>query len=264
MRPLLACAALAAIVAAPFGQAASGECTARSGPGTAALVELYTSEGCDSCPPADEWLRKLRAAGFGPESVVPLALHVDYWDYIGWKDPFASAAFGARQRELNAINRSRVVYTPQVLLAGRDYRNWSGAGRFGTDVRAVNAAPARAQIELALRGPEIRAAAAVPKSDDRVDTALYVAVYENGLSNRVTAGENRGVTLAARFRGPRVVGADRARRRGHGDARSQAGHVQSREGRRGGVRPEPPDRWRVAGAGAAGLLGLTLRHPRSR
>ena len=199
MRPLLACAALAAIVAAPFGQAASGECTARSGPGTAALVELYTSEGCDSCPSADEWLRKLRAAGFGPESVVPLALHVDYWDYIGWKDPFASAAFGARQRELNAINRSRVVYTPQVLLAGRDYRNWSGAGRFGTDVRAVNAAPARAQIELALRGPEIRAAAAVPKSDDRVDTVLYVAVYENGLSNRVTAGENRGVTLQHDF-----------------------------------------------------------------
>jgi hypothetical protein len=178
----------------------AADCTAKSGSGTAALVELYTSEGCNSCPPADEWLRKLPAAGFGPERVVPLALHVDYWDYIGWKDPFASPAFSARQRELAAITRARVVYTPQVLLGGRDYRGWPGRTRFGDDVRAINATPARAEIALSLREPqpgsfEVRVAGSVPGRDDRAEAVLYVAAYENGLSNRVTAGENRGVTL---------------------------------------------------------------------
>jgi hypothetical protein len=191
-------AMLAILSLIPTGQAA--ECTAKSGPGTAALVELYTSEGCDSCPPADEWLRKLPAAGFGPDRVVPLALHVDYWDYIGWKDPFASAGFSARQRELAAVNRARVVYTPQVLLAGRDYRGWSGRSRFADDVRAINAQPARAEIALGLRAPEpgsfeVRASGTVPKREDRGEAVLYLAAYENALSNRVTAGENRGAML---------------------------------------------------------------------
>jgi len=190
--------AFAALAVVPITHAA--ECAAKSGAGTVALVELFTSEGCDSCPPADEWLRKLPAAGFGPERVVPLALHVDYWDYIGWKDPFASAGFSARQRELAAVNRSRVVYTPQVLLAGRDYRAWSSRGRFADDVKTVNAIPARAEIALNLVEPqsgglEVRAAGTVPKPEDRADAALFVAAYENGLSNRITAGENRGATL---------------------------------------------------------------------
>jgi hypothetical protein len=87
------------------------------------------------------------------------------------------------------------VYTPQVMLAGRDYRGWGSGARFAADVRAVNAAPARADLALALAGAELRAAATVAKAEDRADAALYVAVYENGLSNRVTAGENRGATL---------------------------------------------------------------------
>jgi len=193
-------AAFAILSIVPAAHAAPAECTAKSGSGTVALIELYTSEGCNSCPPADEWLRKLPAAGFGPERVVPLALHVDYWDYIGWKDPFASPAFGARQRELAAIGRARVVYTPQVMLGGRDYRGWSGRARFGDDVRAINATPARGEIVLSLREPqpgsfEVRASGAVPGREDRAEAVLYVAAYENGLSNRVTAGENRGVTL---------------------------------------------------------------------
>jgi hypothetical protein len=184
--------------------AAPNECAAKSGSGTAALLELYTSEGCDSCPPADEWLRKLPAAGFASERVVPLALHVDYWDYIGWKDPFASPGHSARQRELSAINRARTVYTPQVLLGGRDYRNWSSRARFAEDVRATNARPARAELTLALREApsgrlELKASAVVREISDRRDAALYVAAYENGLSSRVTAGENRGVTLTHDF-----------------------------------------------------------------
>jgi hypothetical protein len=197
-----AAAAVAAFSVVPLVHAGPGECSAKSGPGTAALVELYTSEGCDSCPPADAWLRKLPATAAG--GVVPLSFHVDYWDYIGWKDPFASPAFGARQRELAAITRNRVVYTPQVVLAGRDYRSWASGTRFTSDVQALNATPARATIALEFAGSqqggvELRASASVPKAEDRTDAALYVAVYENGLSNKVTAGENRGATLQHDF-----------------------------------------------------------------
>src|SRR5262245_35977291 len=98
-------------------------CKAQSGPGTAALVELYTSEGCSSCPPADRWLATL-GQRYAPGSVVPLALHVDYWDYIGWKDPYAKREFSLRQRKLSQLQRMALVYTPQVVLQGRDFRRW--------------------------------------------------------------------------------------------------------------------------------------------
>ncbi|HSD52549.1 MAG TPA: DUF1223 domain-containing protein [Burkholderiales bacterium] len=188
-------AVFAAACAVSVVQAAPEVCTAKSGAATGALVELYTSEGCDSCPPADRWLSGLPAAGFGAGSVVPLALHVDYWDYIGWKDPFAKTLFSARQREIAAVGRNRVVYTPQVVLAGKDFRGWPARSRFAEAVAAINAMPARAGIELAIEAGEIRAQAAVPRREDREDAALFVAVYESGLSNRVTAGENRGATL---------------------------------------------------------------------
>jgi len=193
-------AAFAILSIVPAAQAAPAECTAKSGPGTAALVELYTSEGCDSCPPADDWLRKLPTAGFGPERVVPLALHVDYWDYIGWKDPFAKTLFSKRQREFAPINHRSFVYTPQVLLNGRDYRSWADRFQFGADVQTLNGRPARAELQLALRSVdegklELAADARVPAAGHRADAALFVAVHENGLVSRVTAGENRGVTL---------------------------------------------------------------------
>src|SRR6266571_7732487 len=92
-------AAVAALLAGVV-HAAGPACSAYSGAHTTALVELYTSEGCDSCPPADHWLSSLFGRGLRPDQVVPLALHVDYWDYIGWKDPFAKGEFSVRQRKL--------------------------------------------------------------------------------------------------------------------------------------------------------------------
>ena len=196
----LAATALAALAAAGV-HAQPGACTATSGPGTAALVELYTSEGCSSCPPADRWLSSVRGPGLAADRLVLLGLHVDYWDYIGWKDPFARASFSARQREIAAIARSRVVYTPQVVLAGKDYRGWSSQARFTEAVAAVNATPARARITLALKPggagkAELRAGASLGAREDRGSAALYVALYENGLTNHVKAGENRGATLS--------------------------------------------------------------------
>src|SRR4051794_37762643 len=88
---------LALFIAMVLTPAESAQCSARSGPQTVALVELYTSEGCDSCPPADRWLSGLGRRGLAPDRVVPLSLHVDYWDYIGWKDPYAKREFSSRQ-----------------------------------------------------------------------------------------------------------------------------------------------------------------------
>ena len=95
-------------------------CQAVSGPKRLQLVELYTSEGCSSCPPADRWLSTLK----GRPDVLAAAFHVAYWDHLGWRDRFASAAFTARQSQLQRSSGARHVYTPQVLVNGRDWRRW--------------------------------------------------------------------------------------------------------------------------------------------
>jgi hypothetical protein len=187
---------LAFLLAAPPVLAAS--CTAQSGPRTAALVELYTSEGCSSCPPADRWLSGLAAQGFSPDRVVPLALHVDYWDYIGWKDPYAQREFSQRQRKLTRLQRQALVYTPQVMLQGRDFRGW-GSPAFAQEVGRINARPAQARIGLEIRSLTrdaveiaVTAELAAPPAHE---PALYVAAFQNRLQSEVMAGENRGRTL---------------------------------------------------------------------
>jgi hypothetical protein len=177
----------------------AGECMARSGERTAALVELYTSEGCSSCPPADRWLSSLGRRGYAPERVVPLSLHVDYWDYIGWKDPHAKREFSLRQRKLTQLQRLALVYTPQVLLQGRDFRGWAGS-EFDEAVARINRLPAKARISLAIGKPardslEVGASAELADPALSEQAALYLAAYENRLTSRVNAGENRGRLL---------------------------------------------------------------------
>jgi hypothetical protein len=198
--PSLILAGFLLLANVPCGvQAAELSCSAKSGAGTAALVELYTSEGCDSCPPADRWLSSLFARGYAPERVVPLALHVDYWDYIGWKDPFAKGEFAARQRKLALMKRPVFVYTPQVVLQGQDFRRWN-TGEFADAVGRINARPARASIALSIRSLT-RDAANVELSAELLDAggqknaAVYIAAYENRLASEVSAGENRGKRL---------------------------------------------------------------------
>src|SRR4029077_17045378 len=118
---------LVAASSAALPAAGLAACDARSGPKTAALVELYTSEGCSSCPPADRQLSRLRQALDSAAEVVPLALHVGYWDYIGWKDAYAQEAFGERQSWLVHANQQTTVYTPQFFVGGAELRLWRGA-----------------------------------------------------------------------------------------------------------------------------------------
>lgn len=177
---------------------AAADCAARSGTARAALVELYTSEGCSSCPPADRWLSSLAASGLGANKVVPLAFHVDYWDYIGWKDEFASARHSERQREMARLKRSTLVYTPQVLLSGEDFRGWGSRRELAARLAAINGRAPGADIDLGTRpaakaGVEISATASLRGTAS--NAALYLALRENRLANDVKAGENDGRRL---------------------------------------------------------------------
>lgn len=188
-------AALLAAGCAPASYAAAA-CQVNSGARTAALVELYTSEGCSSCPPADAQLRELRSRLDADALVVPLALHVTYWDGIGWKDPFAQPRFDQRQRGLLERRRQHVAYTPQFFVNGDELRDWRAA--LPDAVRRINAIPAPVAIALtttALAGGRLRVDASARAADARADATLYVALTESALVSRVLRGENGGATL---------------------------------------------------------------------
>jgi hypothetical protein len=158
---------------------------AKSPASTTPVVELYTSEGCSSCPPADRWLSRLKA----DPDVVALAFHVDYWDRLGWKDRFASAAFTERQAEEQRSNGARFSYTPQVVVDGRDRTDWPS-------LTTPSAARTSAPVELVLaRDGEHVTATIVARSQAPRRLAAYWAVTEQGHVSVVKAGENEGVTL---------------------------------------------------------------------
>jgi hypothetical protein len=174
-------------------------CTAESSERRVALLELYTSEGCDSCPPADRWVSGLVERGLGPERVVILGFHVDYWNYLGWRDPYAKSEYSQRQRAASQRNQARVVYTPQLLLDGKDYRRGAFREDFAGRVGALNRAAPKARIRLKMSVGDadtlsIEGTVAVG-APERNDTRAYLALYENNLSSAVTSGENRGKRL---------------------------------------------------------------------
>ncbi|MET3130876.1 hypothetical protein AAKU55_001134 [Oxalobacteraceae bacterium GrIS 1.11] len=176
-------------------------CSKKSPAHGVALLELYTSEGCDSCPPADRFVSGLRAAGVAPEQAVLLSLHVDYWNDIGWKDPFSQALFSTRQRWLSELAARRTIYTPEIFIAGQELRGgvqgWSAS--VPAAVKRVNDRPARADISIAL-GRAGAAGLPVEVSASAMQGGkLYIALFENGLSSAVTAGENRGHVLRHDF-----------------------------------------------------------------
>lgn len=185
--PLIWCASIHPSYAA--------QCTAKSGERVVPLLELYTSEGCSSCPPADQWLSHLE---LDTASVTPLAFHVDYWNYIGWQDRFSKADFSNRQRKL-AANAVGFVYTPQFVLNGKDFRGWNNA-RLTQATERIQQLPSPVQLQLdtAQSGSgemTLKATATVPDSTLAKRADVYVALYENNLVSKVNAGENNGSEL---------------------------------------------------------------------
>jgi len=163
------------------------------------LFELYTSEGCSSCPPADHFLTKLKKQGVSDENIIPLAFHVTYWDYIGWKDRFAKKQFDSRQRNLAQKKRKSTVYTPQFIFSGEDFRLHA---RFNNAVNKF--VEQKAQVNLVLKVnkrvnkqvDELRIHLASDISAAEVENMdIYIAVVENNLSSDVRDGENEGRKL---------------------------------------------------------------------
>lgn len=166
-------------------------CSAESTKSRVALLELYTSEGCDSCPPADQWFSTLPQRGYTPQHVLALAFHVDYWNDLGWKDPYAQAQFSARQRDAGRRNRARVVYTPQLLLDGVDYRRAAGDD-LGRRIAAAKTQAPGAQISMTIDTGNTQSRLRARISTAAETAQAYAAIYENNLVTEVAAGENRG------------------------------------------------------------------------
>ncbi len=174
-------------------------CTAKSAPELTPLVELFTSEGCSSCPPADRWLSSQFAGNRPGASASVLAFHVDYWDRLGWKDRFATRQFTDRQYAAMRANRASFVYTPQVLVQGRDVPGWRSGGADAILV-AARKVPAQASIALeAAAAPDgalqVRAEARIGSAATRKDAQLLLAYTTSGLASDVKAGENNGERL---------------------------------------------------------------------
>jgi hypothetical protein len=163
------------------------------------LVELFTSQGCSSCPPADRLLGELPAAVDGVQ-VLPLAFHVDYWNDLGWRDPFSSAQWTQRQEGYAKSIAEGRIYTPQLVVQGREHVVGSKRGEVLDLIRRAAGAKQSARIK----------ATSAPRADGiavSVDASLggagradaWVALVENSLATKVARGENQGRALVNHF-----------------------------------------------------------------
>jgi hypothetical protein len=160
-----------------------------SGPARTHLIELFTSQGCSSCPPAEAWLSKLKNEPRLWKDFVPLAFHVDYWDRLGWRDPFAAKEWTARQYQYSANWNSESVYTPGFVLDGREW--------MGRNVPAA-ATEKSGVLKLSIKDQKI-VAEFVPTDGAAKDTELHIAALGFDLTTKVNAGENSGRNLKQDF-----------------------------------------------------------------
>lgn len=161
-------------------------CQAVSGASAPTLVELYTSEGCSSCPPADHWLSSLKDRS----DVIPLVYHVDYWDSASWRDRFAQPAFSQRQDVSRRTTGARFSYTPQVVVDGRD-----APERPFPELRALGGkASPPVSLKLVRNADEIELTVS-SVANGSSNAKGFVAVVDDGLTSHVKGGENRGATL---------------------------------------------------------------------
>ena len=182
-------AACALIGLATGALAQANQCTVASGPTITPVVELYTSEGCSSCPPADKWASTLKGVSASGGAVVQ-AFHVGYWDYIGWVDRFAAPAYTNRQRDIAAKNNLRSIYTPQAVLDGKDWPHWGG--------KLENKELAKAAISLKQLGTDQFEASVMPVAPT-TGWSAYWTVTEHGHNSKVLSGENKGEFLKHDF-----------------------------------------------------------------
>jgi hypothetical protein len=159
------------------------------------LLELFTSEGCSSCPPADDYLQSLEKDGKLWKDYIPVAFHVDYWDYLGWKDTFSTAVNTERQQSYARLWKSESVFTPAFVYDGKLWRNWHQSS---VPIRGGGAeAETAPKLKLVLNADtfSIQAAGLEPKACYK---ALIAPLLKHS-ANKIAAGENRGRILKHSF-----------------------------------------------------------------
>lgn len=158
------------------------------------VVELFTSQGCSACPPADALLHELAKR----PDIIALSLHVDYWDYIGWKDSFGDSAFTARQKDYARAMNSRAIYTPQIIINGRTALVGHDAMKIVMAIDAAEERPARAAIEILSKDTETGKVRLrlVPLSKSVPESAVQLVRYIPDARVDIRSGENAGRSLS--------------------------------------------------------------------
>src|SRR5438046_2006434 len=167
--------------------------TFESGDTQSSLIELFTSEGCSSCPPAEKWLSALKSSSDLWKKAVPVAFHVDYWDHLGWRDRFAKPEFTSRQQRYAAAWGGDSVYTPSFVVNGKEWHGWFGSNAMpitSTKVGVLRVSVGDDGKVSATFGPETMQARPL---------ALNVALLGNDLESDVKRGENSGRKLRHDF-----------------------------------------------------------------
>jgi peptide-methionine (R)-S-oxide reductase len=161
------------------------------GPARVSVLELFTSEGCSSCPPAEEWLSGLAKGAQLWKDVVPVAFHVDYWDHLGWVDAFAKHEFSEHQRDYAAAWGSSRVYTPGFVLNGAEWRGWRERGK----IPAASGKAGVLTLEFTGAGARVR----YEPLPGRGAPTAHIALLGSGIQRKIKAGENQGATLTHDF-----------------------------------------------------------------
>jgi hypothetical protein len=205
-QPMMRCVLLLAALCS--GASASGSaCVARSADHTAALVELYTAQRCSGCPAAERRLSELNSRASGP--VVAVSIHVDAWEYLGSKDPRAAARSSGRERRLLLLQRTALVYRPQVVLQGREFPQWASSA-FAAALEGINARRSAARLRLEIRGATPGGILAVVEGQildpaQRGDAALYLAAVQNDPGSRERRSPDH---VILEWQGPLAAGPD--------------------------------------------------------
>jgi hypothetical protein len=162
---------------------------------SATLIELYSSEGCSSCPPAETWLGRLKDSPRLWQQVFPVEFHVDYWDDLGWPDRFARPAYTARQRDYAARLQQDSVYTPEFVVDGQEWRGWFHGG----DLPLAQATGGTLTLTIRAQGGAF-SADFVPAPNAPSDSyTVHVAFLGMGIVSDVQRGENAGRELRHDF-----------------------------------------------------------------
>ncbi|NND50107.1 MAG: DUF1223 domain-containing protein, partial [Rhizobiales bacterium] len=157
------------------------------------VVELFTSQGCSSCPPADELMGKLSER----DDIIVLSLPVDYWDFLGWKDTLADPAYSERQRDYARRRGDSQVYTPQVVVGGIDHAVGSSLKQIEQKIAAARAALTKRHLNIAVaeQGDTITISIDSDQASELEDATVWLVLYRGAIPVKIGRGENTGATV---------------------------------------------------------------------